>query len=84
VIFLHLSIGETRSRQDDLFKNYYKTSSFIRRSLGAFAVEEATASIRRTRLAVVRRKSTNIRVTHKWDNGQLTREERYPSQVQSF
>jgi hypothetical protein len=46
--------------------------------LGAFAVGEATASVHRTQLAVVRCKCTNSRVNGTVTNlGQLTREERY-------
>jgi hypothetical protein len=38
------------------------------RALGP-RVREAVASVRRTQLAVVRRKSTKLfRVTHKWDS----------------
>jgi hypothetical protein len=40
------------------------------RYLGAVSVGEATASVHRTQLAVVRRKYTNSRVTHKWDSNQ--------------
>jgi hypothetical protein len=69
VIFLHLPIGETCSRQGDLLQTYYKIASFIIiHYLGAFAVGEATASVRRTQLAVVRRKCTNSRVTRKRDS----------------
>jgi hypothetical protein len=70
VIHLHLSIGETCSRQGDLLQTYYKITSLIIHCLGAFAVGEATASVRRTQLAVVWRKSTNSRVTPKRDNDQ--------------
>jgi hypothetical protein len=69
VIFLHLPIGETCSRQGDLLQTY-KIVSLIIHYLGAFAVGEATASARRTQLAVVRRKCTNSRVTRKRDSDQ--------------
>jgi hypothetical protein len=52
------------------YKNYYKTSSLIIRYLGAFAVGEAIANVRRTQLAVVRCKCTNSRVTRKRDSDQ--------------
>jgi hypothetical protein len=65
VIFLHLPIWETCSRQGDLLQTYYKISSLIIHYLGAFAVGEATAIVRRTQLVVVRRKCTNSRVTRK-------------------
>jgi hypothetical protein len=70
VILLHLSIGETCSRQGDLLQTYYKITSFIIHYLGAFAVGEATASVHRTKLAVVRRKCTSSRVTRKRDSDQ--------------
>jgi hypothetical protein len=70
VIFLHLPIGETCSRQGDLLQTYYKIASLIIHYLGAFAVGEATASVRRTQLAVVRRKCTNSRVISKRDSDQ--------------
>jgi hypothetical protein len=70
VIFLHLPIGETCSRQGDLLQTHYKIASLIIHYLGAFAVGEATASVRRTQLAVVRRQCTNSRVTRKPDSDQ--------------
>jgi hypothetical protein len=70
VIFLYLPIGETCSRQGNLLQNYYKIASLIIHYLGAYAVGEATASIRRTQLGVVRRKCTNSRVTRKRDSDQ--------------
>jgi hypothetical protein len=70
VIYVHLPIGETCSRLGDLFQIYYKIASLIIHYLGAFAVGEATASVRRTQSAVVRRKCTNSRVTHKRDSDQ--------------
>jgi hypothetical protein len=81
VIFLHLPIGETCSRQGDLLRTYYNIASLIIHYLVAFAVGEATANVRRTQLAVVRRSAqtaaspVNGTVTKL---GQLTREERYP------
>jgi hypothetical protein len=71
VIFLHLPIGETCSRQGDLLQTYYQVASLIIHYLGAFAVGEATASVRRTQLAVVRRKCTNGCVTRKRDSDQI-------------
>jgi hypothetical protein len=68
VIFLHLPIGETCSRQGDLLETYYKITSLIIHYLGAFAVGEATASVRRAQLAVVRCKCTNSGVTRKRDS----------------
>jgi hypothetical protein len=70
VIFLHLPIGETCSRQGDLLLTYYKIASLIIHYLGAFAVGEATANVHRTQLAVVRRKCTDSRVTRKRDSDQ--------------
>jgi hypothetical protein len=49
---------------------YYKIASLIIYYLGAFTVGEATASVRRTELAVVRHKCTNRRVTRKRDSDQ--------------
>jgi hypothetical protein len=61
------------------YKNYYKTSSLIIRYLGAFAVGEATASVRRTQLAVVSAQTASSPVNGTVTKlGQLTREERYP------
>jgi hypothetical protein len=59
VIFLHLPIGETCFRQGELLYIHYKTFSFFICFLGS-QVREATASVRRTQLAVVRRKSTVV------------------------
>jgi hypothetical protein len=70
VIFSHLPRGETCSRQGDLLQTYYKIASLIIHYLGAVDIGEATASVRRTQLAVVRRKCTNSRVTRKWDSDQ--------------
>jgi hypothetical protein len=50
--------------------SYYKMASLIIHYLGAFTVGEATASVRRTKLAVVRHKCTNSRVTRKRDSDQ--------------
>jgi hypothetical protein len=56
------------------FKLFYikkeHLNSLIIRCLGAFAVGEATASVRRTQLAVVRRKCTNSRIIRKQDSDQ--------------
>jgi hypothetical protein len=58
---------------------YYKIASLIIHYLGAFTVGEATASVHRTQLAVVRHKCTNRRVTRKRDSDQTRpAEERYP------
>jgi hypothetical protein len=80
VIFLHLPIGETWSCQGELVYNY-KTFPFIIYVLES-RVREATVSVRRTQLAVVRRKSTKVAVSPPRGPatklGQLTREERYP------
>jgi hypothetical protein len=70
VIFLHLPSGKTCSRQGDLLQIYYKIASLIIHYLGAFAVGEATGSVRRIQLAVVRRKCTNSCVTRKRDSDQ--------------
>jgi hypothetical protein len=59
VIFLHLPIGDTCFRQAELLYNHYKAFSFIICVLES-AVREATASVRRTQLAVVRRKNTKL------------------------
>jgi hypothetical protein len=59
VIFLHLPIGETCFRQGELLYIHYKTFSFFICFLES-QVREATASVRRTQLAVVRRKSTVV------------------------
>jgi hypothetical protein len=59
VIFLHLPIGETCSRQGEQVYNHYKTFPFIIYVLES-RVQEATASVRLTQLAVVRRKSTKL------------------------
>jgi hypothetical protein len=67
-VILHLPSGETC--QGDQLQNYYKIASLIIHYLGAFAVGEATASVRRTQLAVVRRQCTNSRVTRKRDSDQ--------------
>jgi hypothetical protein len=81
VIFLHLLIGETCSRQGELVYNHYKTFSFNMYVLES-SVREATASVRRSQLAVVRRKSTKLAASPPREPatklGQLTREERYP------
>jgi hypothetical protein len=81
VIFLHLPIGETCSCQGELVCNYYKIFSFIIYVLES-RVREATASVRRTQLAVVRRKSTKLAASPPRRPaiklGQLTCEERYP------
>jgi hypothetical protein len=81
VIFLHLPIGETCSRQGELVHNHYKTFPFIIFALES-PVREATASVRRTQLAVVRRKSKKLAASPPRGPatklGQLTREERYP------
>jgi hypothetical protein len=81
VIFLHLPIGETCSRQGELVYNHYKTFPFIIYVLES-RVREATGSVRRTQLAVVRRKSTKLATAPPRGPatklGQLTREERYP------
>jgi hypothetical protein len=81
VIFLHLPIGETCSCQGELVYNYYKTFSFIIHVLES-RVREAAASVRRTQLAVVRRKSTKLAASPPRGPatklGQLTREGRYP------
>jgi hypothetical protein len=81
VIFLHLAIGETCFRQGELLDNHRKTFSFIICVLES-RVREATASVRRTQLAVVRRKSTKLASSPPRGPvtklGQLTREERYP------
>jgi hypothetical protein len=69
VIFLHLPIGETCSRQGEPSCNYYKTFPFIIYVLDS-RVREATASVRRTQLAVVRHKCTNRHVTRKRDSDQ--------------
>jgi hypothetical protein len=69
VIFLHLPIGETCSCQGELVCNYYKTFPFIVYVLDS-RVREATASVRRTQLAVVRPKCTNRHVTRKRDSDQ--------------
>jgi hypothetical protein len=69
VIFLHLPIGETCSRQGELVHNHYKTFPFIIFALES-PVREATASVRRTQLAVVRHKCTNRHVTRKRDSDQ--------------
>jgi hypothetical protein len=80
VIFLHLPIGETCSRQGELVYNH-KTFSFIIYVLES-RVREATASVHRTQLAVVRRKSTKLAASPPRGPatklGQLTRAERYP------
>jgi hypothetical protein len=80
VIFLHLPIGDTCSRQGELLYNHYKAFSFIICVLES-PVREATASVRRTQLAVVRRKSTKLAASPPRGPvtklGQLTREERY-------
>jgi hypothetical protein len=70
VIFLHLPIGETCSRQGDLLRTYYNRASLIIHYLGAFSDGKATASVRRTQLTVVWRKCTNSRVTRKRDSDQ--------------
>jgi hypothetical protein len=81
VIFLHLPIGEACSRKGELVYNHYKTFTFIINVLES-RVQEATASVRRTQLAVVRRKSTKLAASPPRGPatklGQLTREERYP------
>jgi hypothetical protein len=81
VIFLHLPIGETCCRQGELLYNHYKTFSFIICVLES-RVREATASVRRTQFAVVRRKSTKLAASPPRGPvtklGQLTREKRYP------
>jgi hypothetical protein len=81
VIFLHLPIGGTCFRQGELLYNHYKTFSFIICGLES-RVREATASVRRTQLAVVRRKGTKLAASPPkapaTKLGQLTREERYP------
>jgi hypothetical protein len=81
VIFLHLLIGETRFRQGELLYNHYKTFSFIICVLES-RVREATASVRRTQLAVVRRKTTKLAASPPrgpvTNLGQLTHKERYP------
>jgi hypothetical protein len=69
VIFLHLPIGETCSCQGEPVCNYYKTFPVIIYVLDS-RVREATASVRRTQIAVVRHKYTNHRVTRKWDSDQ--------------
>jgi hypothetical protein len=81
VIFLHLPFGKTYSRQGELVYNHYKTFPFIIYVLES-RVRETTASVRRTQLAVVRRKSTKLASSPPRGPatklGQLTREERYP------
>jgi hypothetical protein len=81
VTFLHLPIGETCSRQGDLVYNHYKTFPLIIYVLES-RVREATGSVLRTQLAVVRRKSTKLAASPPRGPatklGQLTREERYP------
>jgi hypothetical protein len=79
-VILHLPIGETCFRQDELLYNHYKTFSFIISVLES-RVWKATASVRRTQLAVVRRKSTKLPASLPRGPvtklGQLTREDRY-------
>jgi hypothetical protein len=81
VIFLHLPIGETCSCQWELVYNYYKTFPLIIYVLES-RVREATASVRRTQLAVVQRKSTKLAASPPRGPatklGQLIREKRYP------
>jgi hypothetical protein len=81
VIFLHLLIGKTRFRQGELLYNHYKTFTFII-SVLVSPVREATASVRRTQLAVVRSKSTKLAASPPRGGAvttlsQLTRQERY-------
>jgi hypothetical protein len=81
VIFLHLPIGDTCSRQGELLYNHYKAFSFIICVLES-PVQEATASVRRTQLAVVRCKSTKLASSPPKGPmtklGRLPRKERYP------
>jgi hypothetical protein len=72
-VILHLPIGETCSCQGELVYNYYKTFPFIIYVLES-RVREATASVRRTQLTVVRRKSTKLAASPP----RGPREERYP------
>jgi hypothetical protein len=78
---LHLPTGETCFHQGEPLYNHYKTFSFIICVLES-RVREATASVRRTQLAVVRRKSTKLAALPPrglvTKLGQLTREERHP------
>jgi hypothetical protein len=77
----YFPIGETRFRQGKLLYNHYKTFSFIICVLES-RVREATASVHRTQLAVVRRNSPKLAASPPRGPvtklGQLTREERFP------